>query len=133
LILSPGQTAILHVTFSPQAAGNSSGSLTVASNATNSPATISLSGVGTQTSLSSHSVDVIWSPTTSVVSGYNVYRSTVSGGPYAKVDPALLATDTYTDTAVQAGQTYFYVVTSVSADGVESADSTQVSATVPTP
>jgi fibronectin type 3 domain-containing protein len=38
---------------------------------------------------------------------------------------------TYVDSAVQAAQTYFYVVTSVDSSGVESAYSTEVSATVP--
>jgi hypothetical protein len=35
--------------------------------------------------------------------------------------------------AVQPGQTYFYVVTSVAPNGIESAPSTEVSATIPTP
>jgi len=44
--LTPGQTATLNVAFAPTAAGNASGSVSVSSNATNSPATISLSGSG---------------------------------------------------------------------------------------
>jgi fibronectin type 3 domain-containing protein len=62
-----------------------------------------------------------------------VYRSQVSGGPYSKLDSALITSSSYTDSTVQAGQTYYFVVTSVTSAGVESADSTQVSATVPTP
>ncbi|PYT94320.1 MAG: hypothetical protein DMG36_05070, partial [Acidobacteria bacterium] len=45
-ILSVGQTATLHVTFAPSTAGSVTGSVSVASSATNSPATIALSGVG---------------------------------------------------------------------------------------
>jgi hypothetical protein len=131
LILSPGQSATLDATFSPLAAGSSPGSVTVASNATNSPATISLSGGGTQTV--SHSVALTWVPSTSTVAGYHVYRAGVSGGPYSKLDPSVVAADSYTDSTVQGGQTYFFVVTSVTAAGVESADSTQVSVAVPTP
>jgi Domain of unknown function (DUF4091)/Protein of unknown function (DUF1573) len=45
-ILSPGQTATLNVSFAPSAAGSVTGSVSVASNASNSPATVALSGVG---------------------------------------------------------------------------------------
>jgi len=55
----------------------------------------------------------------------------VSGGPYTKLNSTLIAATTYVDTAVQASTTYFYVVTSVDSSGVESANSTEVSATVP--
>jgi len=45
-VLSPGQNATLNVGFAPSTAGNATGSVSVASNATNSPATIGLTGVG---------------------------------------------------------------------------------------
>ena len=130
-ILTPGQTATLNVTFTPASSGSLPGSVTVTSNATNSAAVISLSGTGVQPV--SHSVTLTWTASTSTVSGYNVYRSTVSGGPYTKLNSALITTTTYTDSTVQAGLTYFYVVTSVDSSSVESANSTEVSATVPTP
>jgi len=50
--LTPGQTATLNVTFAPTAAGSVTGSVSVASNASNSPATISLSGSGVTQSAS---------------------------------------------------------------------------------
>jgi len=131
LVLAPGQSATLDATFSPVATGSLSGSVTVASNATNSPASISLSGAGTQTV--SHSVALTWIPSASTVAGYNVYRSQVSGGPYTKLTSSLVAADSYTDSSVQSGLTYYYVATSVTSSGVESADSTQTSATIPTP
>lgn len=131
LILAPGQSATLDVTFAPSAAGAFAGSVAVASNATNSPTIISLSGDTTQTT--THSVALVWSPSTSTVAGYNVYRSEVSGGPYTKLNSSLVIGDTYADSTVQAGLTYYYVVTSVTSGGVESADSAQTSATVPTP
>jgi Abnormal spindle-like microcephaly-assoc'd, ASPM-SPD-2-Hydin len=130
LILAPGQSATLDATFAPLAAGSSTGSVALASNATNSPLTISLSGNGTQTV--SHSVSLTWSPSTSTVAGYNVHRSVVSGGPYSRLDSSIVTTDSYTDSTVQSGQTYYFVVTSVTALGAESPDSTQVSVTVPT-
>jgi len=46
--LTPGQTAALNVTFAPAATGSVTGSVTVTSNATNSPTTIALSGSGIQ-------------------------------------------------------------------------------------
>jgi hypothetical protein len=130
LILAPGQFATLDATFAPSAAGSFTGSVALASNATNSLVTISLSGNGTQTI--SHSVSLAWSPSSSTVAGYNVYRSVVSGGPYSKLDSSIVTTDTYTDSTVQSGQTYYFVVTSVTAAGVESPDSAQVSVTIPT-
>jgi hypothetical protein len=128
-ILTPGQSATLSVTFAPSSAGALPGGVTVGSNATNSPASVALSGTGVQPV--SHSVTVTWTASTSPVSGYNVYRSSVSGGPYNKVNSSLVAATTYTDTTVQATQTYYYVVTSVDASGTESAFSTEVSVTVP--
>jgi fibronectin type 3 domain-containing protein len=44
---------------------------------------------------------------------------------------APVTTTSYTDTSVQAGQTYFFVVTSVDSANVESAYSAEVSALVP--
>jgi hypothetical protein len=130
-ILAPAQTATLNVTFTPAAAASVTGSVTVASNATNSPATISLSGTGVQPV--SHSVTLNWTASTSTVAGYNTYRSTVSGGPYTKLNSALVTSIQYTDSTVQAGQTYYYVVTSVDSSDVESTYSNRVPATVPTP
>jgi hypothetical protein len=128
-IVAPGQTATLNVTFAPSATGPITGGVTVVSNASNSPASVTLSGTGVQPV--SHSVTLTWTASTSTVTGYNVYRSTVSGGPYTKLTSSPVAATTYADMSVQAAQTYFYVVTSVDSAGVESAYSTEVSATVP--
>jgi hypothetical protein len=135
LILAPGQSATLDATLSPVAAGSLPGSVTVASNAANSPATISLTGDGAATSSQtvSHSVALTWTPSTSVVAGYDVYRSEISEGPYSKLDSSIVAADSYADATVQAGLTYYYVVRSVTSAGVQSADSAQTSATIPTP
>lgn len=129
--LSPGQSGTLSVTFAPTVAGSVTGSATVSSNATNSPATISLSGSAVQPA--SHSVDLSWDTSTSVVVGYNVYRGTQSGGPYTKLNSSQVSSTQFTDSSVQAGQTYFYVVTAVDSNNVESTDSNQISATIPTP
>jgi fibronectin type 3 domain-containing protein len=131
LILAPGQSVTLDATFTPAAPGTSPGSVTVASNAANSPETITLSGDGMLAS--SRSVEVTWTPSTSAVAGYHVYRSEISGGPYSKLDSNLVAADSFADSRTQAWQTYYYVVTSVTVDGVESPNSSQSSATIPTP
>ena len=83
--------------------------------------------------LIAHSAALTWVASTSAVVGYNVYRGTVSGGPYAKLNSSLIALSTYTDSTVGSGQTYFYVVTAVDANSVESTDSSEVSAIIPFP
>jgi hypothetical protein len=130
LILTPGQNAAMNVTFSPLTAGTLTASVTVTSSASNSPLTIALSGSGVQPS--SHSVTLSWKGSLSSVAGYNVYRS-VSGAAYTKMNSSLIPTSQYTDTTVQAGQTYYYVATSVDSTNQESPYSQQVSVTIPTP
>ena len=132
LMIAPGQNAGLNVVFAPAASGAASGSVSVASNASNSPASVSLSASAVQPS---HSVTLDWTEGASGVTviGYNVYRGTVSGGPYAKLDASLVSTKTYDDASVQSGQTYYYVVTAVDSQNVESAYSAPVSASIPTP
>jgi SdrD B-like domain len=78
-----------------------------------------------------HSVSLSWDASTSTVAGYNVYRSTVSSSGFIKLNSSLVASLTYTDTAVQNGTTYFYVTTAVDSSGNESVDSNQVSVTIP--
>jgi hypothetical protein len=129
LILTPGQTATLTATFAPAAAGGVTGSVSVASNATNSPDSIALSGTGV--AAVNHSVSLTWTPSTSTVIGYNTYTSAISGGPYTKLTGTPVAATSYTDGSVSAGQTYFFVVTSVDSGNVESAYSTEVSALIP--
>ena len=108
------------------------GSVAVASNASNSPSTISLAGAGVAAAVA-HSVALGWTADTTPVAGYNVHRATVSGGPYTKLNATPVTSAAYTDSTVSGGQTYFYVVTAVSTAGAESANSGQVSAAIPTP
>jgi uncharacterized membrane protein len=65
------------------------------------------------------------------IAGYNAYRSTVSGGPYTKLNSSLIPTMTYTDGTVQSGSTYYYVTTAVDNQGMESTYSNEASTTVP--
>ena len=81
---------------------------------------------------STHSVALSWSASaTTTVTGYNVYRSTVSGSMYARVNALLVPGLTYTDSGVQSASTYYYVATAVDGNGNESVFSNQVSAAIP--
>jgi Abnormal spindle-like microcephaly-assoc'd, ASPM-SPD-2-Hydin len=128
--IAAGSTATFNVVFAPQASGTASASLGFVSNASNTPTLQTLSGTGVAPV--QHSVALTWNPSTSSnVVGYNLYRGSVSGGPYTKLNSALDPGTSDTDTAVQSGQTYYYVVTAVDSSGNESLFSNQVLATIP--
>ncbi|MCX6631475.1 MAG: hypothetical protein NTW28_28005, partial [Candidatus Solibacter sp.] len=59
---------------------------------------------------------------------YNVYRSTVSGGPYALVGAAISTQTVYLDQTVTNGTTYYYVVKPAALNGSETCQSNQVMA-----
>lgn len=126
-ILAPGQTATINVSFQPSATGSMTGSVSVASNAS-APAVVTLSGSGVQTV--SHLVSLSWTRSTSTVNGYMVYSSQVSGGPYTRLTASAINLSSFTDSSVQNGKTYYYVVTAVDASGVESGYSNQASAVI---
>src|SRR6267143_1987146 len=126
LSATPGS---LNVTFTPAVAGSVTGSLAVVSSASNSPATIPLSGTGSQTV--PHSADLSWTASTSIVAGYNVYRGVQSGGPYTKLTSTPVVLTIHTDSTVQSGQAYFYVVTAVDLNNLETVHSNEVSAVIP--
>lgn len=127
-----GQSISFTVTFAPQTAGTSSGSVSFVSDASNSPSVVSLTGNGTQQQ-AQHSVDLSWDPSIDPVVGYNIYRGTHTGGPYTKLNSSSQAGTSYTDGSVQSGQTYFYVATAVDTNSQESQYSNQVTAAIPTP
>lgn len=82
--------------------------------------------------VSAHDVTLNWNASVSSgVAGYNVYRGSVSGGPYARMNSSAITITSYNDNAVQPGQTYFYVVTSISLNNVESSFSNEVMAPIP--
>ena len=54
-----------------------------------------------------------------VMAGYNLYRSTVENGKYTKLNDSILSENTYVDTDVDAGVTYYYYFTVVDTDGNE--------------
>ncbi len=128
--LTPNQSIQVTVQFAPTAAGSVSGKLSVLSNATDSPTQVGLSGTGVQQV--AQTVGLTWTASTSTVIGYNVYRGTVTGGPYtSKLTGSPVGSTQFTDAEVQSGQTYYYVVTSVDSSNVESVYSGQASVLVP--
>ena len=128
--LAAGQILPFTVTFAPTATGTASANISFfTSNSTSVSETASGSGATIQ-----HTVDLSWNASTSTsTSGYNVYRGTVSGGPYAKINSALDFALSYGDSTVQSGQTYYYVTTAVDSSGVESSYSSQVQSVIPFP
>lgn len=130
--LNPAQSVNVPVVFDPGSSGTVNGSLTLVSNGTT---VLAVPLTGTGVAPLAHSVDVAWDASTSVtLQGYNVYRSTVSGGPYTKLSPTLATSILlFTDTTPVSGKQYFYVVTSVDTNGAESSASSQVAVTIPVP
>jgi hypothetical protein len=127
--LTAGQTLVLAVDFSPAASGQQTGSLVISSSAPQ--LTVPLSGTGSTTASTDHSATLSWDNGDSTATSYKVYRSSVSGGPYAPINSSPLSATTYKDSTVTAGATYFYVVTETNSSGVESQFSSEVTATVP--
>jgi hypothetical protein len=130
--LNPNQSATLNVQFDPTVAGAVTGQLSISSNSSSGATTqVQLSGTATATQ---HEIDLSWdAPASSAdpVAGYNIYRSTGSGGAFSKLNTSPNSPVSYTDSAVQSGTTYVYEVKSVDASGVESSASNQITLSVP--
>jgi len=73
-------------------------------------------------------IQLVWG-NTSPAGGYNVYRSTVSGGPYAFVANTTNTYSTYLDEGLVNGTTYYYVVRPAALNGTELCQSNQSQAT----
>ena len=130
--LAAGQSAVLKVEFSPKAAGSVTGTVTVTSNASNSPGSLKVSGTGVASGGTTYSAELSWlaSPSANIV-GYYVYRSMTSGESYSRLNSSPTNATKYTDGSVIAGDTYYYAVTSVNSSGAESVVSNQVKVVIP--
>ena len=79
-----------------------------------------------------HTVTLAWTASVSTgVTSYNVYVSSVSGGPYTAIGSS--TTLQFDDLNAVSGVTYFYVVTAVDPINGESGYSNEVSVTIPVP
>jgi hypothetical protein len=130
LVLPPGESAALAVTFAPASTGDVTGKVTL-SVSTSPPLEIAVAGVGVTPS--GHTVTLNWNASNSTVAGYRAYRATVSGGPYTSLNSAPNPQLQWTDSSVQVGTTYYYVVTAVAASSAESSYSNQAAAAMPAP
>jgi hypothetical protein len=118
------------VLFTPSAIGTRTAALSITDNASGSPQSASLSGTG------SHDVILSWTASpSSGVTGYNIYRGTTSGGESpTPLNSMPINGATYTDENVSAGADYYYLVTSVTANGdTQSAASEETAVAVPSP
>jgi hypothetical protein len=145
--LGPGQQTVLQVSFKPTSSGTYSGQVTILNSGATSAVSVPLVGTGVSASAAAKTAQMTatsaatttpaaqaklsWNASTSPVTGYKVYRGTVSGGPYSTVTSSPISALTYADTNVVAGTTYYYVVTSVNSSGVESVYSNEAIAAVP--
>jgi hypothetical protein len=130
VILDPTQSQTYTVNFDPKATGSVTGTLTITSNAANSPINIPLSGSGAAAA-AQHTVALSWEHSSSTVTGYFVYRSSKPSGPYTQLNSTPEANPSYSDVSVSNGQVYYYYVTAVNSSNIQSADSNQVSVTIP--
>ena len=131
LTVGVGQNVPVTVKFKPSISGTSSGTLTLVSNADNSPFSVPVTGVGIAGG--SHSADLTWNASKDPVIGYNIYRGGTKGGPYSQINGVLDSSLDYTDSTVKGGGTYYYVVKAVDSNDVESPPSNEVKVSIPSP
>ena len=127
MTLNPGASLTLEVQFDPASVGSYSGQLTISSNTATQ--TVALTGTG-----ASHQVGLNWvapSGSGDPVTGYNVYRAPSGTTSYQRLNSSIETQTAFTDSSVQAGSSYDYIVKSVDSSGVESAPSNTTSVTVP--
>jgi hypothetical protein len=127
--VAAGKSVTYTVTFTPQVAGDSPGSVSFVNDGSTSPLSQTLDGSGGQAG--AHTVGLSWDASTSSVIGYNVYRGTQSGGPYQRLTSSPQPGTSYTDATVLSGTTYYYVSTAVDSNLTESVYSNQALAVVP--
>jgi hypothetical protein len=133
-----GSSATYTVTFSPTSSGSASTTASFASNASNAPTGVSLTGTAVAATV--YTVGLSWTASSSSgVTGYYIYRalyntSTSTCGSYTELNPSQPnATTTYTDSNITRGDTYCYEVAAVNSSGEQSTDSNVATAIIPAP
>jgi len=120
------------VSGTPTISGTSSVTIGATNASGTGSATLTLSIAST-----SYSVTISWTASPSpdaagnAIIGYNIFRSTTSGGAYTQLNSSLIAGTTYMDPTVADGTTYYYVATAVDSSDAQSAYSTQTQAVIP--
>ena len=121
-------TKYFYVVSALNSAGESANSSEVNATPT-APANAPPTPTNLQANAGDAQVSLTWSASTGATS-YSVQRSTTSGGPYSQI--ATPSTNSYLDSGMANGTTYYYVVAAVNAAG-QSANSSQASATPTAP
>jgi hypothetical protein len=82
-----------------------------------------------------HAANLTWTASTTPNVTYNVYRAASASGPFTTpLNSSPISGTAFTDTTVQAGQTYYYVAAAVATNGSQSVVSNPpVQATIPSP
>jgi hypothetical protein len=131
LTIPAGHSVPFTITFVPMEGRGSSAIVSFASDAKNSPAEQAVT-VRRVDPIQQHKVQLSWKASTSkLILGYNVYRGTLSGGPYKKINAVLDPNTRFTDLTVAAGHKYYYVATAVNSKKRESAHSKQIRVAIP--
>jgi hypothetical protein len=121
-----GQSVSFGVVFTPTSAGTDSANLSFVS--TNSPNKTVEAVTATATM---PYISLSWSPSTSQVSGYNIYRGTSTNGPFSRLNSSLDTNTSYVDNSIGVGATYYYATTAVNSSGQESGYSNLAEVNVP--
>lgn len=129
-----GQSCSITSVFTPATTGAEGATVTLTDNSASSPNVITLSGSGIASG--GHYMSLSWTASGSLsITGYNVYRASVSGGPYTLLTGTPVSATSYTDNTVTSGSTYYYVITGIGTNPpystIESAYSSEVSGTIP--
>jgi fibronectin type 3 domain-containing protein len=121
-------TAYYYVVSAVNSAGQSADS-SQASATPNAPAAAPATPTNLKATAGNAQVSLAWSASAGATS-YNLKSSTTSGGPYSQI--ASPSNNSYADTGLTNGTTYYYVVSAVNASG-QSANSSEASATPAAP
>ncbi|MGA2003306.1 MAG: choice-of-anchor D domain-containing protein [Terriglobales bacterium] len=127
--LPAGTSIQVTIQFTPNSSGTVNAQAQFISNAEDSPTDEQLTGTGVASG--SHYVDLTWNSEGGDVAGYNIFRGTVSGGPYEQINGSLDTSTSYTDNTVVGGASYYYVATAVNTEGQQSGYSNQIEVTIP--
>ncbi len=120
-----GVTAYYHVT-AVDTSGNESAASSASASRLASDSTPPATPAGLTAKPSGAAVSLTWSANSEAdLAGYNIYRSSTSGGTYVKLNTSgLLPSPSYLDSTLAAGATGYYLVTAVDSSGNESAGAT---------
>jgi hypothetical protein len=127
--LNAGQSVSVGIDFGPKSIGERSENFVVTSTAGETVLDLPIRGTGAASS--DTAVRLNWEESPVSVAGYMVYRAAEPSGPYTRISSAAVSSLEFVDTGLAAGHTYYYVVSSLGADDVESEYSSPIVATVP--